>query len=156
TLPELYRLSRESSRIQRRSDVLPMKTLISLLLLIPLCAQEPAKPAADPAPAVQDQAAKPAQGQAKPAEPAAPADETPPGESLLRGSFEVAYRCISYSNVSLNTYRSVVNLGEGSKLLDADFTLTNISKRFFDRADVHASSWGGDPYNTLRVDEQKA
>ena len=49
----------------------------------------------------------------------------------------------------------MVNLGEGPKLLDADFTLLNPSKRFFDRADVHATSWGGDPYNTLRVDVQK-
>ena len=34
------------------------------------------------------------------------------------------------------------------------FTILNPSKRFFDRADFHASSWG-DPYNTLRADVEK-
>lgn len=117
-----------------------MKPLAILLLLVPLCAQEPAKPAQEPG---------------KPAEQAAPETPAPPTEGWLEGSFEVGYRWIPNIAGNRNAYRSVVNLGEGPKLLDADFTLLNPSKRFFDRAAVQATSWGGDPYNTLRVDIQR-
>ena len=78
-----------------------------------------------------------------------------PAEDWLSGSIELGYRWLPATNGSLPTYRSVVNLGEGPKLVNADFTILNSSKRFFDRADVHASSWGGDPYNTLRIGVQK-
>jgi hypothetical protein len=127
-----------------------MKLLAAFLLLIPLAAQEAVKPAPD--------AAKPAD-QAAPAPPApAPPTAAPPdasGDNWLEGSIEVGYRWIPGMDGNFNAYRSVVNLGEGPKLLDADFTLLNPSKLLFDRADVHATSWGGDPYNTLRVDIQK-
>ncbi len=124
-----------------------MRLLATLLLLVPTWAQEPA----------QD-APKPAQEPAKPAEQPAPAAATPAapvGEGWLQGSLEVGYRWIPNIDGNFNAYRSVVNLGEGPKLLDADFSILNSSKRFFDRADVHATSWGGDPYNTLRVDIQR-
>lgn len=118
-----------------------MKLFAAFLLLIPLAAQEPAKPAPD--------AAKPDTAQPAPAPPEAA------GDNWLQGSIELGYRWIPDLNGNLDAYRSVVNLGQGPKLLDADFTLLNPSKRLFDRADVHATSWGGDPYNTLRVDIQK-
>lgn len=121
-----------------------MKFLAAFLLLIPLAAQETAKPAPD--------AAKPAD-QSAPAPAPAPPDAS--GDNWLQGSIEVGYRWIPGMDGNFNAYRSVVNLGEGPKLLDADFTLLNPSKLLFDRADVHATSWGGDPYNTLRVDIQK-
>jgi opacity protein-like surface antigen len=117
-----------------------MKLLAILLLLVPLGAQEPAKP--------PDQAAAPAA-------PAPPPAAAPSGENWLEGSIEVGYRWIPNIDGNFNAYRSVVNLGQGPKLFDADFTLLNPSKRLFDRADVHATGWGGDPYNTLRVDVQK-
>ena len=182
-----------------------MKILASLLLLIPLWAQEPAKapvqpdkaaaksaapadtaasgqdaktpadaakpadaaPSPDAAKVAADSAAtgqdakKPAdQPAAKPADQpaaaaaAAPA-ENPAGEGWLKGSINVGYRWIPNISGNQQVYRSVVNLGEGPKLLDADFTLTDPKKRVFDRVDVHAASWGGDPYNTLRIDMQK-
>src|SRR5260370_10738944 len=124
-----------------------MRLLATLLLLVPTWAQEPA----------QD-APKPAQEPAKPAEQPAPAAAeraAPVGEGWLPGRLEVGYRWIPNIDGNFNAYRSVVNLGEGPKLLDADFSILNSSKRFFDRADVHATSWGGDPYNTLRVDIQR-
>lgn len=145
-----------------------MKLLAIFVLILPLCAQEPAKPGGDQAkPATESstqaadsqskppqEAEKPAQEAPKPAEQAAPAapPAAPAGEGWLQGSFEVGYRWIPNISGNFNAYRSVVNLGEGPKLLDADFTLLDPSKRLFDRADVHATSWGGDPYNTLRVD----
>jgi hypothetical protein len=117
-----------------------MRLLAAFLLLIPLVAQEAAKPAPDAA---------------KPSDQPAPPPPEPTGDSWLEGSIEVGYRWIPNMDGNFDAYRSVVNLGEGPKLLDADFTLLNPSKILFDRADVHATSWGGDPYNTLRVDIKK-
>src|SRR5580700_10894570 len=112
-----------------------MRLLATFLILIPLAAQEPTTPAPQPA------------------QPVAPQTST---DNWLQGSFEVGYRWLpGRIDGSFDTYRSVVNLGQGPKLLDADFTILNPSKILFDRADVHATSWGGDPYNTLRVDVQK-
>ncbi|HLH01063.1 MAG TPA: hypothetical protein VKX49_32465 [Bryobacteraceae bacterium] len=154
-----------------------MKTATAiLLLLIPLCAQEASKPADSASggdPAAQDQ--QPQKPPAVPATPesakaaeqaattaqapaAAPAPAPPPqkpaGEDWVQGSIQLGYRWIPNITGSFDTYRSVVNLGEGPKLFDADFTLLPKTKRFFDRADFHASSWG-DPYNTIRADVQK-
>lgn len=125
-----------------------MRLLTGLLLLVPLCAQEAAKApeaTAKPAQEVTPQAAT---------KPAAEAQAVS-GEGWLQGSFEVGYRWIPNIDGSFNTYRSVVNLGEGTKLFNAAFRVNNPSKRFFDHADVNASSWGGDPYNTLRVNVEK-
>ena len=131
-----------------------MKLLATLLLLIPLAAQDAQKPAGD--------AAKPADQSAKPADQAPASDSTAAAapaasssEGWLQGSIELGYRWIPNIDGSRDTYRSIVNLGEGPKLLDADFTILNPTKKIFDRADVHASSWGGDPYNTLLVDINK-
>ena len=129
-----------------------LRFLGTLLLLVPLCAQEPAKPATEAAkPAEQE---KPAEA-AKPAEPPAPAPEAASTEGWIRGSLEIGYRWIPNIDGNFNAYRSVVNLGEGPKLFDADFTLRDPARRLFDRADVKATSWGGDPYNTLRVDMRR-
>ena len=109
-----------------------MRLLATLLLVVPLLAQDAPKPAEQPAP------------------PPAAVAPAPAGEGWLQGSMEVGYRWVPNIDGNFNAYRSVVNLGEGPKLLDADFSILNSSKRLFDRADVHATSWGGDPYNTLR------
>jgi hypothetical protein len=119
-----------------------MRYLAAALIIVSLAAQDSPKPA-EPATAA-------------PTTPAAPAvTAKPAGESWLEGSLELGYRWIPNISGNFDAYRSVVNLGEGLKLLDADFTLRDPKKRVFDRADVHATSWGGDPYNTLRVDIQK-
>ena len=125
-----------------------MRLLTVLLMAGFLGAQDP-KPADQPAPPAET--TKPAAETTKPAAAAA----KPDGEGWIEGSFEVGYRWIPNISGNVDAYRSVVNLGEGPKLLDADFTLRDPNKRVFDRADVHATSWGGDPYNTLRVDMQK-
>lgn len=151
-----------------------MKYLAIVLLIFSLNAQDPAKPSTDQTKPAADastsstdstqtpqEPAKPAQDASKPADqPAATAAPTPapaaaPGEGWIQGSFEVGYRWIPNISGNTDAYRSTVNLGEGPKLLDADFTLLNPTKKIFDRADVHATSWGGDPYNTLRVDVSK-
>jgi len=141
-----------------------MKTLACFLIVIPLWAQDPVVPAGPPqAPAAAAQA-QPNPAQAAPAASAQPAAsssaQTPPpapaktGEDWFQGSVQFGYRWIPNNDGSFATYRSVVNLGEGPKLFDADFTLLDPSKRFFNRADFHLSSWG-DPYNTARADITK-
>ncbi len=56
---------------------------------------------------------------------------------------------------SNDTYRSVVNLGGGPRLFGLDFTIIDPKKRLFDRLDVRAYNWGGDPYNTVHLNAAK-
>jgi hypothetical protein len=124
-----------------------MRNLLYFLIALPLMAQAP--PAAPATPGPQTPPAAPA-AQAPPAAPAAPA-----AESWITGSVEAGYRFLTDVQGDFNTYRSVVNLGEGPKLFNADFTIQPVNRRFADRIDVHASSWGGDPYNTFRLDARR-
>ena len=142
-----------------------MRTLLALILMVPVLAQEPAaKPEGQAKPESQ---AKP-EGQAKPEAQAKPEEKTaapaaeqtaaspvPTVEDWLAGSIDFGYRFLPTPGGSQTVYRSVVNLGEGPKLLGADFTLQDPKHRLFDRIDVRANSWGGDPYNTAHVDARK-
>jgi hypothetical protein len=105
-----------------------------LLIVVPLAAQTP-----DPQPAA--------------AETPSP---VPSGESWLTGSIDVGYRWRTDVGGSFDTYRSIVNLGSGPKLLGADFTLTDPTHRAFDQIRVRANSWGDDPYQTVHLDARKS
>jgi hypothetical protein len=136
-----------------------MKILASLVLATSIWAQELSgfTDSTQATPAGQDQTAPAASSAAQTPNPqhaaAAPAPEQPKprGEDWFEGSIQLGYRWIPTIDGSSATYRSVVNLGQGPKLFNADVTLLDPSKRFFDRADFYASSWG-DPYNTFRAD----
>jgi hypothetical protein len=100
--------------------------------------------------------------QAAPTPPAAPAAAAAPApspisttENWLTGYIELGYQGRTGVAGSLSTYRSIVDLGSGPKLLGAEFTVTDPKKRFFDHIDVRAFDWGGDPYSTLHVDAVK-
>ncbi len=93
-----------------------MRPLLALLLSIPLLAQAPA---AAPTPAT---APTPAPAPT----PAAP--PTPSTEDWLTGSIDLGYRFTSVGD-SNDTYRSVVNLGEGPRLFGLDFTIIDPKKR---------------------------
>src|SRR5579864_4137147 len=106
---------------------------------------------------------KSASGQAAAAaQPAAPAqpkkEETPPTpapaatDSNFSGDIEFGERIIPNIGGSFNTYRSVVDLGEGPKLFGADATIINPSHRFFDRLDLHLTRTDDDPYETAKVE----
>lgn len=127
-----------------------MRFLIALILAVPLAAQQP--PAeAKPAP----QAAQPAA-----AAPAAPAAEekadspVPATESWVTGYVDLGYRWVSDVGGNFQQYRSVVNLGEGPKVLGFDLTLQG--KRLFDTMTLRGIGWGGDPYNTGHINARKA
>jgi hypothetical protein len=109
---------------------------------IPLAAQTAAAPTTPPA-----------AGAAAANAAAAPADS---GESWLTGYIDLGYQWRTGVGGSFDTYRSVVDLGSGPKLFGADFTIFDPAKRLFDRIDVRAYDWGGQPYSTLHVDVRKS
>ncbi len=117
-----------------------MKPFLILAATLPLFAQQPA-----PAPAP---AAAPATAPAAPAA-AAPTDD------WLTGSIDLGYRWQTGVGGSLDTYRSIVNLGSGVKLVGADFTIADPKHRLFDQIDVRAYSWGDEPYESLHIDVKK-
>jgi len=97
-----------------------------------------------------------AQNPTPPPQPAAPPAESPvpARENWLTGWIELGYRWNTGPAGSLETYRSVVNLGAGPKLVGTDFTITDPKRRLFDEFHVQAYDWT-DPYSTLRVDAAK-
>ncbi len=80
----------------------------------------------------------------------------PSAENWLTGSIDLGYRWRTGVGGSLDTYRSIVDLGSGPKLLGADFTLTDPKHRAFDQIDVRAYSWGDEPYQTFHLDAKKS
>lgn len=125
-----------------------MKLSLTLIAILPaLLAQQPPAPPQSPTPAA-----------ASPPPAAAPtADTSPaPAESWLTGSIDLGYRFSTGVGGSFDAYRSIVNLGEGPKLLGADFTLTDPRHRLFDQVRVRATTWGGEPYSTFHLDAGKA
>lgn len=96
-----------------------------------------------------------AYGQAAAAAATPAPSPVPETEEWLTGSIDLGYRWQTGVGGSYQTYRSIVNLGSGPKLMGADFTITDPKKRFFDRIDVRAHDWGGDPYSTLHVNARK-
>ncbi|MEO7144200.1 MAG: hypothetical protein ABI165_11950, partial [Bryobacteraceae bacterium] len=119
-------------------------------------AQTPA-PAAAPKPGpVAAPAPVPVKAEEKPAAKTEAASPAPTADEWISGSVDVGYRWQTGVGGSMDTYRSIVNLGSGPKLLGADFTLLDPGKRVFDVMHVRAYSWGDDPYSTLHVDARKA
>lgn len=119
-------------------------------LIVPMNAQTP-PPQAPPPASPPAEAAKSDTSVA--AETPSP---VPSAESWLTGSIDVGYRWRTDVGGSLDTYRSIVNLGSGPKVLGADFTLTDPQHRAFDQIHVLASSWGDQPYQTIHLDARKA
>src|SRR5581483_9145340 len=135
---------------------------LTLVVAVGLGAQDQSKPdQAKPPAAASDQSA-PADSSKQAAAPDAGAQQAnaapapvPAGEQNFTGSIEFGYRFIPNTNGSFNTYRSVVDLGEGPKLFGADMTLLSPKGRFFDRIDLHLTSIGDDPYETAKIEIAK-
>lgn len=71
---------------------------------------------------------------------------------------EVGYRWVSDTAGSRDMYRSMINLGEGPKLLRSNLSLRSKygTGGLFDRLDLSMDSWGGDPYNTMRLNMSRS
>ena len=142
-----------------------MRLLLALLILTGSASAQPPEPQAKPddksaaAPAKTDaeSQAKPdtqaAAAPAKPEEKAAP--PAPSTEQWFNGSVDFGYRWVTNVGGNFQEYRSVVNLGEGPKLIGLEFTIQNPKKVLFDRLAARAYGWGGDPYNTAHLDVSK-
>jgi hypothetical protein len=150
-----------------------MRFLLALLLLVPAFAQQADKPAQGgdstaqalaqmDAPSAQapaktdapDAQAAPAPAKTEQTAAAAPSP-APSSEAWFTGSVDLGYRWLTGPNGSFPEYRSVVNLGEGLRMNGLDFTIIDPKKRLFDRLDANGSGWGGDPYNTARLNARK-
>jgi hypothetical protein len=140
-----------------------MRTRLISALLLSLTASglwaqnstAPAQSNTSQAPAAAPAAAAPAASTPAPAEatPAAPA--TPAAEPNFSGDIEFGERIIPNISGSFNSYRSVVDLGEGPKLFGADATILDPNHRWFDRLELHLTSLGDDPYQTAKVEAWK-
>jgi len=125
-----------------------MRIWLLALMASGLAAQQATPPAATPAtPAATPITATPAT-----AAPAVPVvSPVPTQETTVTGSVDLGYRWNSVGG-SLDTYRSVVDMGSGVRLLGLDVTIESAARKWFDRIDVRGSGWGGDPYDTAHVD----
>jgi len=112
--------------------------------------QPPAPAAGQAAQPAQAPAQTPAKTEEKPA--ASPAPST---EDWLNGSIDFGYRWLTDIHGNFQEYRSVINLGQGPKLFGLDLTFQDPKKRLFDRLDVRAYGWGGDPYSTAYLGARK-
>lgn len=71
------------------------------------------------------------------------------------GSVDLGFRFNSDVRGSLDTYRSIVNLGEGPRVLGFNYTSYEAPNKAWDRLDVSAAGWGGDPSAWFRLDVSK-
>lgn len=117
-----------------------MKILLAMFLPLTLLAQESATK-------------QEAQSEKK-EEKAAAESPAPQGTEVVSGYLDIGARWVGWGG-DYNTYRSMVNLSQGARLVGADLTIEPTSGRFFDSARIQANNWGGDPYNTARFDVLK-
>lgn len=123
-----------------------MKNALWLWLCMAAWGQQPQAPA--------DTKKEPPQDQKTVA--AASESPTPATDRWLTGSIDVGYRWRTGPGGNENVYRSIVDLGEGPKLLGADFSIVDPKHRWFDQINTRAANWGDDPYTTLNVAARKA
>ncbi len=138
--------SREGAKKREEKIRLFMVTFLLIALLpISLVAQAP-PPAGDP-----QTPDKPTQAPAAPQQNAS-SEGFKWGLMEGRSEVEVGYRWVSDIAGNRDMYRSMVNLGEGIKLLRSSLSLRAVpgTGALFDRLDLSLNSWGGDPYNTMR------
>jgi hypothetical protein len=129
-----------------------MKVLLLCCLgLIPLIAQEAAKPAQPEAAPPQAPAEKPA---AAAQEPAA-AEPARAAAGVLTGSVDFGYRWRTDVSGNFNAYRSVVDLGEGPKVFGFDLNLISPDRKYYDKVSLFGLGWGGEPYSTVRLNATK-
>ncbi|HEX2522657.1 MAG TPA: hypothetical protein VHP35_11075, partial [Terriglobia bacterium] len=131
-----------------------MFLLICLLLTPLLCAQEPASPK----PAQETAAPEPAKETASPEPAKEPEAPAPVFGMETTGTVDLGYRWNVGLRGSEDLYRSLVNLGDGPRLLGANLTMSSPlgAGKYIDRLQLNASAWGGDPYNTLRLFAEKS
>ncbi len=133
------------------------KLLVIAALCGPLFAQQATPPAPAPAPTVTAPApATPAPAVTAAAPAAAAESPVPSDENWLTGYIDLGYRWETGVYGSNATYRSIVDLGSGPKLLGTEFKILNANHRYFDQIDVRAYNIGDDPYESIHLGVRKA
>ncbi len=122
-----------------------MKAFLIFLFTLPLAAQAPVGAQMPVPPTPKEDVPQVAQ----------PGELAPPAEPFITGNLDVGYRWVSGVGGDFNTYRSIVNLGDGVRLFNLDAVIVPPSWKFADRIEVNANYWGGDPYNIARVAARK-
>jgi hypothetical protein len=120
----------------------------------PAAAQTGTAPAADQPSAAPTPVAAPAADQTT-AAPAAAASPAPAASENFHGSIDFGYRWVGDVHGSADEYHSVVDLAQGPRLFGLEFTWRDPKRRLFDRLDVRADGWGGEPSRTAHLDARK-
>jgi hypothetical protein len=144
SLSQLYDLSSEDSRQSCRSELSAMKRFVWLGFCVATWAQQ-TQIAQDATKAPQDQNTPPAASVPAPA-----------ADRWLTGTMDLGYRWRTDPGGNNNVYRSIVDLGEGPKFLNADFSIIDAKRRWFDQIDTRAANWGDDPYTNLNMSVRKS
>lgn len=76
-------------------------------------------------------------------------------EPPVEGVMEFGARWVKDPVGDFQTYRSIVNLGQGVRVANVDLNLTPTGLKLFDTLRLAGANWGGDPYNTGRFDLEK-
>ena len=108
-----------------------MKTLLFILASLPLFAQQAA---------TTSDASTP----------------VPSAEPVLTGWIDLGYVFIPGVGGSYDTYRSIIDVHQGPKLLGTDFTLADPKHHWFDTIQVRATSWGAEPSSSVHVEAKKS
>src|SRR5215475_10783373 len=109
-----------------------MKALLTLAIALPLLGQQAASTS-----------------DASPSDTSSP---VPTSEPRLSGWIDLGYRWRTDVGGSFDTYRSIVNLGSGPKLVGAEVTLTDPASRAYDKIHLRAYSWGDEPSQSFHAD----
>jgi hypothetical protein len=161
-LPLLAQPAATTLPAQPAATTLPAQPAATTAPAQPAATTAPAQPAATTAPAQPAATTAPAQPAATtaPAQPAATtsdaASPVPSTEPALTGWVDFGYRWFTGVGGSLDTYRSIINLGSGPKLLGADVTLADPKHRWFDTIQVRATTWGDEPSESVHVEAKKS
>ena len=120
-----------------------MKTFLAIVIVFPLLGQEPAA-----VPAASPPAPSPASSDA--------ASPVPSTEPVLTGWIDLGYLWDTGVGGSYDTYRSIIDIHSGPKLLGTDFILTDPKHRWFDAIQVRATTWGAEPSSSVHVEAKKS
>lgn len=141
-----------------KSNYAPLSYFLAwgLLLATGIIARSlPAQTAADPQEASKQEPEK-KEAQVPAAAPKAPATDGgfKWGPYTGHSDVEIGYRWVSDTAGNKDMYRSMIDLGSGPKLLHSSVSMranygTGV---LFDSLNLTLDSWGGDPYNTMRLD----
>jgi hypothetical protein len=75
-------------------------------------------------------------------------------ETVFGGHIDLGARWVTRSG-DFNTYRSLVNLSQGVRMTNGQLRLEPQDSRLLDSGLLTMTAWGGDPYNTARLDMVK-